>query len=119
MVRYLSRLSSSNGPIQAVFSPITPYVPPKIGSLETFRESYRWFGTETVASVAQKLGDFPLGSLGYVYKLPDVTLDQVGTSKNQLFSRVLRQISAHACWRCGRRLCRWHSAALQAAFGLP
>lgn len=77
MVRYLSRLSSSKGPIQAVFSPITPYVPTKIGSLETFRESYRWFGTESIASVAQKLGGFPLGSLGYLYKLPDVGLDQV------------------------------------------
>lgn len=84
MVSYLSRLASSNGPIQAVFSPITPYVPPKIGSLETFRESYRWFATETVASVAQRLGGFPLGSLGYMYKLPDVTLDQVEISKNQL-----------------------------------
>ncbi|BDA45333.1 hypothetical protein COCOBI_07-1200 [Coccomyxa sp. Obi] len=114
MVNYLSRLSSSNGPIQAVFSPITPYVPAKIGRLETFRESYRWFGTETIASVAQKLGGFPLGSLGYLYKLPDVTLDQV-----EALAKALPQHVELVGYRELTELAKARRATLAAPPGLP
>lgn len=87
MQAYLNRLSNTS--IQSVYSPITPYVPAQIGTLETFRELYRWFGpSDPGAAVAQKLGELPRGSLGYLYKLPDVGLDQVEALAKALPSHV-------------------------------
>ncbi len=87
MHAYLGRLSNTS--IQTVFSPITPYVPAKIGSLETFREVYRWLGPQDPGvSVAQKLGELPRGSLGYLYKLPDISMALVEELARNLPSHV-------------------------------
>ena len=75
MAAYLSRFN--NSAIQSVFSPIQPAVPAYIGNLETFTEVHRWFGSETAARVAVDLARLRKGSLAYVYKLPDVGIDQV------------------------------------------
>ena len=75
MERYLRRLQGTN--IQSVFSPILPFVPRHIGELATFRELYRWFGKESGASLAQRLGKYRRGTIGYVYMIPDVALDSV------------------------------------------
>ena len=75
MERYLRRLEGTN--IQSVFSPILPFVPRHIGELATFRELYRWFGKESGASLAQRLGRYRRGTIGYVYMIPDVPLDSM------------------------------------------
>lgn len=75
MERYLQRLEGTN--IQSVFSPILPFVPRHIGRLATFRELYRWFGKESGASLAQRLGKYRRGTIGYVYMIPDVPLDSM------------------------------------------
>ena len=75
MERYLRRLEGTN--IQSVFSPILPFVPRHIGKLATFRELYRWFGKESGASLAQRLGRYRRGTIGYVYMIPDVSLDSM------------------------------------------
>ena len=75
MERYLRRLEGTN--IQSVFSPILPFVPRHIGELATFRELYRWFGKESGASLAQRLGKYRRGTVGYVYMIPDVPLDSM------------------------------------------
>ena len=75
MERYLRRLEGTN--IQSAFSPILPFVPRRIGKLATFRELYRWFGKESGASLAQRLGKYRRGTIGYVYMIPDVPLDSV------------------------------------------
>ena len=75
MERYLRRLEGTN--IQSVFSPILPFVPRHIGELATFRELYRWFGKESGASLAQRLGKYHRGTIGYVYMIPDVPLDSM------------------------------------------
>lgn len=108
MRRYLDRFSNSS--IQAVFSPITPYVPPKIGSLETFRELHRWFGKESGISVAQELSKLPRGSLGYLYKLPDVGLEQV-----EVLAKALPEHVHLVGYRELAQLARSKSRALSAA----
>ena len=75
MERYLRRFEGTA--IRTVLSPITPFVPAKIGTLRTFREVHRWFGAEGAARVGAALGRLPRGTLGYVYKIPDVGLDAV------------------------------------------
>ena len=75
MERYLRRFGGSA--IRSVLSPIMPFVPDRIGPLRTFREVHRWFGAESAAKVGAALGRLPRGSLGYVYKIPDVGLDEV------------------------------------------
>ena len=75
MERYLRRLAGTN--IKSVFSPILPFVPRHIGELATFRELYRWFGTETGASLARRLGKYRRGSIGYVYMIPGVSMDSM------------------------------------------
>ena len=75
MERYLRRLEGTN--IQSVFSPILPFVPRHIGKLSTFRELYRWFGKESGANLAQQLGRYCRGTIGYVYMIPDVPLDSM------------------------------------------
>ena len=63
--------------ISSVLSPILPWVAARIGSLDTFRELHRWFGGESAAAVAAKLGRLPRGTLGFVYKIPDVGMERV------------------------------------------
>lgn len=75
MERYLRRLAGTN--IKSVFSPILPFVPRRIGELATFRELYRWFGTETGASLARRLGKYRRGTIGYVYMIPGVSMDSM------------------------------------------
>ena len=75
MERYLLRLAGSN--IRSVFSPILPFVPRRIGELATFRELYRWFGTETGPSLAHRLGKYRKGTVGYVYMIPGVSMDSM------------------------------------------
>lgn len=75
MERYLRRLAGTN--IKSVFSPILPFVPRHIGELATFRELYRWFGTETGASLARRLGKYRRGTIGYVYMIPGVSMDSM------------------------------------------
>ena len=75
MERYLRRLAGTN--IKTVFSPILPFVPRHIGELATFRELYRWFGTETGASLAHRLGKYRRGTVGYVYMIPGVSMDSM------------------------------------------
>jgi hypothetical protein len=60
-----------------VLSPILPWVAARIGSLDTFRELHRWFGGQSAGEVARKLARLPCGTLGFVYKIPDVGMDAV------------------------------------------
>jgi len=73
MERYLRRLAGTN--IKSVFSPILPFVPRHIDELATFRELYRWFATDTGASLAKRLGNYRRGTVGYVYMIPGMTMD--------------------------------------------
>ena len=68
-----------NTSIQAVFSPITPYVHRWIGRIATFRELIRWtgFAADSSSAVADMLLQLSRGTLGYVYKLPDITMQDV------------------------------------------
>ena len=68
-----------NTSIQAVFSPITPYVHRWIGRIATFRELIRWtgFATDSPSAVADMLLQLSRGTMGYVYKLPDITMQDV------------------------------------------
>jgi len=68
-----------NTSIQAVFSPITPYVRRWIGRIVTFRELIRWTGsaTKSPSAVADMLLQLSRGTMGYVYKLPDITMQDV------------------------------------------
>ena len=75
MERYLRRLAGTN--IKSVFSPILPFVPRHVGELATFRELYRWFGTESGASLARRLGKYRRGTIGYVYMIPGVSMDSM------------------------------------------
>ena len=75
MERYLRRFDGTD--IAAVFSPIMPFVPQRIGGLATFRELYRWFSKETGASLAKRLGRYRRGTIGYVYMIPDVSMDSM------------------------------------------
>ena len=75
MERYLRRLAGTN--IKSVFSPILPFVPRRIGELVIFRELYRWFGTETGACLARRLGKYRRGTVGYVYMIPGVSMDSM------------------------------------------
>ena len=75
MERYLHRFDGTN--IAAVFSPIMPFVPRRIGGLATFRELYRWFSKETGASLAHRLGRYRRGTIGYVYMIPGVSMDSM------------------------------------------
>ena len=45
--------------------------------MDTFHELHRWFGSESADDVAHALGQLPRGTLGFVYKIPDVGLDRV------------------------------------------
>ncbi|DBA87134.1 TPA: hypothetical protein ACH3X2_005239 [Trebouxia sp. C0005] len=68
-----------NTSIQAVFSPITPYVHRWIGKVATFRELIRWTGSAThrPSDIADMLLQLSRGTMGYVYKLPDITMQDV------------------------------------------
>ncbi len=68
-----------NTSIQTVFSPITPYVHRWIGNIATFRELIRWTGSaaDSPSAVADMLLQLPRGTMGYVYKLPDITMQDV------------------------------------------
>jgi hypothetical protein len=60
-------------------SPITPYVRRWIGRIVTFRELIRWTGsaTKSPSAVADMLLQLSRGTMGYVYKLPDITMQDV------------------------------------------
>ena len=77
MQRYIARFEGTS--IQAVFSPIMPYVSRWIGNIATFHELIRWTSTQTTPpdAVAQQLLKLPQGTFGYVYKLPDITMHEV------------------------------------------
>lgn len=84
MEQYIAEFQDTS--IQAVFSPITPYVHRHVGSISTFRELIRWTGsqTESPSTVADMLLHLPKGTLGYVYKLPDITMQEVEALGNNL-----------------------------------
>ena len=77
MESYISQFANTS--IQAVFSPIMPYVHKYIDDIVTFREWIRWTDSSVATSsvIAQTLLKFPKGSLGYVYKLPDISMQNV------------------------------------------
>ena len=77
MQRYIARFEGTS--IQAVFSPIMPYVSRWIGNIATFHELIRWTNSQATPPdvVAQQLLKLPQGSFGYVYKLPDITMHEV------------------------------------------
>lgn len=84
MEQYIAEFQNTS--IQAVFSPITPYVHRHVGSISTFRELIRWTGsqTESPSTIADMLLHLPKGTLGYVYKLPDITMQEVEALGNNL-----------------------------------
>ncbi len=77
MEEYIANFQKTS--IQAVFSPITPYVHRWVGRIATFRELIRWTGsaTDSPSAVADMLLQLPRGTMGYVYKLPDITMQDV------------------------------------------
>ena len=77
MERYIAQFANSS--IQAVFSPIMPFVHAHIGNIVTFRELVRWTDSAvaTPSVVAETLTKFPKGTMGYVYKLPDISMHDV------------------------------------------
>ncbi len=78
MEEYIANFQNTS--IQAVFSPITPYVHRWIGRIATFRELIRWTGsgaTDSPSAVADMLLQLSRGTTGYVYKLPDITMQDV------------------------------------------
>lgn len=77
MEKYIAQFANTS--IRAVFSPITPYVHKLVGDVVTFRELIRWTNSAAVAPsvIAQTLTKLPKGSMGYVYKLPDITMHEV------------------------------------------
>ena len=77
MELYISEFANTS--IKAVFSPIMPYVHKYIDGIVTFREWVRWTDSSvaTPSIVAESLLKIPKGSLGYVYKLPDISMQDV------------------------------------------
>lgn len=75
MEEYLRRLEGSS--IKSVFSPVTPFVPRHVGKLAVLQEVYRWFKEESNGSVAERLGHFRKGTIGYVYMIPGVSMDSL------------------------------------------
>ena len=77
MEQYIAQFANSS--IQAVFSPIMPYVHKHIDGIVTFREWIRWTDSSVAspANTAEALLKFPKGLLGYVYKLPDISMHEV------------------------------------------
>lgn len=77
MEEYIANFQNTS--IQAVFSPITPYVHRWIGRIATFRELIRWTGSaaDSPSAVADMLLQLPRGTMGYMYKLPDITMQDV------------------------------------------
>lgn len=77
MEQYIAQFVNSS--IRAVFSPITPFVHEHIGDIVTFRELVRWTNSAsaTPSVIAETLTKLPKGTMGYVYKLPDVSMHEV------------------------------------------
>lgn len=77
MEQYIAQFANSS--IRAVFSPIMPFVHDHIGDIVTFRELVRWTDSAVATSsvVAEMLTKFPKGKMGYVYKLPDISMHDV------------------------------------------
>lgn len=77
MEQYIAQFANSS--IQAVFSPVMPFVRERIGDIVTFRELVRWTESAVATSsiVAETLTKFPKGKMGYVYKLPDISMYDV------------------------------------------
>lgn len=77
MEQYIAEFVNSS--IRAVFSPITPFVHQHIGDVVTFRELVRWTNSAsaTPSVIAEMLTKLPKGTMGYVYKLPDIFMHEV------------------------------------------
>lgn len=77
MEQYIAQFVNSS--IRAVFSPITPFVHQHIGDVVTFRELVRWTNSAlaTQSVIAETLTKLPKGTMGYVYKLPDISMHEV------------------------------------------
>ncbi|KAK9793994.1 hypothetical protein WJX73_001371 [Symbiochloris irregularis] len=76
MQAYVSRFKGTG---VAVFSPITPYLPPWVDDgIPTFTEWVRWFASKPTKEVADFLnGEGLKGELGFMYMIIDIGMDRL------------------------------------------
>jgi hypothetical protein len=61
------------------------------------KQVHRWFGSESADAVASQLASLRRGTLGYLYKLPDVPIAQVGPLGH---AHVMQEEASHTHDAC-------------------
>lgn len=104
MEQYIAQFANSS--IQAVFSPITPFVHKHIGDIVTFRELVRWTDSAATTSsvVAEMLTKIPKGKMGYVYKLPDISMYDVEALGKALQRTHVKLVGHHEMVSMARQM---------------